>query len=271
MRELLGNILPLFEMPQAHEFDLNKMYDELNAQLFDNKLPKIPVEIEKKLHRGGAAHSVVKAGEKYATPKRITMSDSVNYTDEEAVRGVLAHEMAHIYHDMTAPATTSSVRSLAHKEHAHGKEYQNIIADIQKKADFTIPPLHLDKEKILNFVRFRNKTVDIVMYLRKDINKYLMMFLAKTKDREAFEKQLLRRITRDVNTVYIFYGLPIPKGYETKKVSNSIDTARYAFPIEVDKAQELISTHKPVILDVTKYREEQGEVFRKAREQEKEL
>jgi len=259
MRELLGHILPLFEMPVPSEFDLDAMYDELNAQLFDNKLPKIPVVIAKKLGLGGTAHSTIRPGEQYAVPKKITMSDSVDYTDEAGVRGTLAHEMAHVYHSITVPARHGRVANIRKNEADHGQDFQDIVKMIQAKADFAIPVKTLNKDAIKRYIRHRNKTIDLIMYPAKDgSDRYQMIFLAKQQDydRLRWDINIQFGTDKNIDTIYLFRGIPIPEGYETKKVSKSIRTITHSYYISGERGQELVDKYKPLDIDAAAYREE---------------
>lgn len=111
-------------------FDLHKIYNELNKSLFEKHLTKLPNANEINLQWNNRLKATPAYQERIGKNKyRLDVATKYKWT-EDKLKGVLVHEMTHLYFDIIGKGAYGM---------GHGQEFQNIIKTLQKHTDFDIP------------------------------------------------------------------------------------------------------------------------------------
>jgi len=148
----LCDVLPLTEgvVVSFIDADLKCRYDYFNTLLFDGILPQIPVEYTKLKTMGGVVRAKVRttqrqpsdrlmmrlglangrhAGSKELVPGSMRLQISTLYQREpEAMDAILVHEMIHVLFFSNGDFTEQ-----------HGFKFQAKVAELSRKAGFTVP------------------------------------------------------------------------------------------------------------------------------------
>ncbi len=113
-------------------YNISGLYHQLNRQLFDGKLPDVPVEFGK-VPKGAGGVTISKAmrlGRTVTTtPGTIRVAIKPYGFEEDTLKGILAHEMVHVY----------NMHFNRYERESHGLFFQSVVSHIQPKASFPIP------------------------------------------------------------------------------------------------------------------------------------
>ncbi len=82
---------------------LTKIYNELNRDIFNNELPKIPIVLSRAFKKSAGVYiHVVNKNSRKVIPRNITISLHINHTLNSIVT-LLAHEMIHLKDSLVNP------------------------------------------------------------------------------------------------------------------------------------------------------------------------
>ena len=132
----------LIEKRIAHaSTSLQALYRELNQHLFNGELENVPVAFGKS-PKGSAGITRSRAqvlrgvprwaGGMKTIPGSITVTINAYDYEEEVLRGILAHEMVHVW----------TAQNNKHDTNQHGMYFLSKLREIQAKAPFKIPVSH---------------------------------------------------------------------------------------------------------------------------------
>jgi predicted SprT family Zn-dependent metalloprotease len=115
---------------EVRSYDLKAFYNQFNKELFDNKLPNIPIDFTTSKKWGGRA-TATKYPDGHITIEKITISD-FNKRDEDAIKGILLHEIIHVW--MYNEGYDKDIG-----DKSHGQLFNKKLKELQAKVSFQIP------------------------------------------------------------------------------------------------------------------------------------
>ena len=144
----------IYEDIEMRSIDLNSLFDELNKELFDNKLPKVPVIYSRTKQKGGTAVAT-RLPDGTLIPKKITMSSFSKRKDMNEIKGILAHEMIHIfeYHNQIFEN--------------HGKLFFDKLKELNDKTTFIIPRFDSTASHEISDT-VKKKTFDVILIIKSN-------------------------------------------------------------------------------------------------------
>jgi len=167
-----------------NDIDLNALYDELNKQLFDGRLPKIPVVAMSSTRAGGCTHSTFNRLTQKFVPVKIEMNKRMRYGSLDELKGILAHEMAHVAVEVDNNWFSAKLENDI--EGGHGPLFKRAVSAAQAKASFQIPGDRTFKEDDKIYMEGRKNTADVYLMQNREGRYFVIMVKAGAKDRCVF-------------------------------------------------------------------------------------
>ena len=122
----MTNFKIFYEDIEVSSIDLNSLYDQFNKEYFYNELPKIPIKLSSRTKQSGGWVDGKRQHDGTIIPISMTISSFFKRTNEDEVKGIILHEMIHVW---------QYINGLA----GHGMDFLNKLKELQKKVKFIIP------------------------------------------------------------------------------------------------------------------------------------
>ena len=170
------------EAVNTSTYDLKKLYKELNVKLFNNELPEeFPITFGKVSKRslGITKAKIIKSTRKIV-PGSVEILISPLKFDENILKGIVAHEMAHAWfmlHNMP--------------DENHGFRFLSKIRDLNHNSGFNIP---LKDTHIPDSVYEGSKTKQLGLILY-EFNDKIVFYLVNPKAFDAFKRDSSLELT----------------------------------------------------------------------------
>jgi len=210
---------------------LEDKYDEFNKKYFFNKLPKIPIRINKMKTKGGFIVFYLKGGE-LDHFKEIVISNFFNKT-EKHTQAILIHEMIHAY--LKVVGMVKDIGGM------HGSHFKTIIDKLKKEYDLDIP-LEDDVKDLEISDTIKRKEFFVIILQSKD--KYSLSVFKNLTDDELLRLNFLETYAKDKNLKFIILrsNNSVLLKYSHKKGLPKRGSPFTYYSIDSKSAQEIIDT-----------------------------
>jgi hypothetical protein len=173
----------LLEMSEISSMPLNDWFDTYNKQIFDNKLPKIPIILRPLKASTGYCSATKNNRTGIVTPDKIVISNYFK-REEEEIKAILIHEMIHLFH-FTQGFFLSDKSS-------HGHHFDAMLKHAEKVTGLKIPKTDQPKDTELSD-RHKGKKLEVILLHRKGMETWSIAVYSQgtfLKDSERLKEDM---------------------------------------------------------------------------------